>query len=111
METYPLAPVVTAWQFLANEYNGNFLSNYMLSSCIDSQQFSDLVRNGAKFAKIIIVDDEGQSLLPLIGESFNWNEELMPTIIKYRIQSDDIHKAVLDIHTLIAGDPNQCGMG
>lgn len=111
MKTYPLTPVITSSTTLAQHYNENFMSHYMLSACIDSKQCESLINNGASFEKMILVDDTPQQLLPLIGEKYNWNEELMPQIIEYKLSKNDIEQSIHDIHSLISGDPNKCGMG
>lgn len=111
MKTYPLTPVVTSSKALAEQYNDNFMSHYMLSACISSEECETLLNDGAIFEKMILINDDTQKLFPLIGKKYNWNEELMPQIIEYKLSDNDIKKSVHDIHALITGDPNKCGMG
>ncbi|SRR6266545_4745141 len=79
-ETYPLNPVVSTNTVLAANYNKSLASATMMSECLTPHKLLDLIKRGARFHSIVLVNGEGKNLIAKMGDPKNWDEETMPKI-------------------------------
>ncbi|HLQ26458.1 MAG TPA: hypothetical protein VK138_11345 [Acidiferrobacterales bacterium] len=100
MNIYPLKPVVTSNPRLTRDYNANLYSVFSISACLTSREAIDLLRSGAIFDSITLVNGEGEDLIAEMGDVENWDAEIMPFIYRTSITATG-EKAVSQLHEVI----------
>lgn len=101
-QLYPLKPVVTRNALLAEQYNSNPLSSFLISGCMTPEQATELLDGGAKFQTMYLVDGD--------GEDIRFPVKAMPSVKRVYLPSADLDEAIKAIHSKIQGEPLY-GMG
>src|SRR5229473_1496092 len=100
MNIYPLRPVVTSNPQLSRNYNADLYSVFLTSACLTSQEAIDLLRSGAIFDSVTLVNGEGEDLIAEMGDVENWDTEIMPFVYRTSITATG-EKAVSQLHEVI----------
>lgn len=102
--------MITSKRSLALKYNEHLASSYLISQCITPEDAAELLERGAVFNELVLVDGEGEELLPKIGDVRNWDDETMPYIRRLSLGSDE-DEDVRKIHQLIEEANRAADMG
>jgi hypothetical protein len=102
MKLYPLKPIVTSNPRLAKEYNAHPDSVFSTSACLTPQEVLSLVRRGALFDAIVLVNGEGEPVVEEIGDPSNWDNEIMPAVRRVSITANGA-MAVVQLLEIVQG--------
>lgn len=86
-QLYPLNPVIMNNEIIKHAYNGHFDATCLMSEGLSVEQACELIQNGAQFDKVVLVNGEGQELIPLVGNQLNWDDEQMPEFLSVTVDT------------------------